>query len=53
MEDWVYRALEKWPNVPHLYGWLRLDRRGRWLIRGETNPPPKTHRTPHPNSPPH
>lgn len=35
MEDWVRRALAKWPNVPALYGWLRLDRRGRWLIRGE------------------
>lgn len=35
MEDWVYRALEKWPNVPAVYGWLGLDRRGRWLIRGE------------------
>lgn len=34
MEEWVYRALAKWPNVPHLYGWLRLDRRGQWLIRG-------------------
>lgn len=35
MEAWVQRALDKWPNVPALYGWLRLDRRGRWLIRGE------------------
>ena len=35
MEDWVYRALAKWPNVPALYGWMGLDRRGRWLIRGE------------------
>lgn len=35
MEDWVYRALEKWPNVPALFGWLGLDRRGRWTIRGE------------------
>ena len=35
MEDWVRRALAKWPNVPALFGWLRLDRRGRWLIRGE------------------
>lgn len=35
MEDWVYRALAKWPNVPALYGWLRLDRRGRWRIKGE------------------
>ncbi|NGY04978.1 DUF2946 family protein [Solimonas terrae] len=35
MEDWVYRALARWPNVPALYDWLSLDRRGRWLIRGE------------------
>lgn len=35
MEDWVQRALARWPNVPALYGWLRLDRRGRWLIRDE------------------
>lgn len=35
MEAWVHRALEKWPNVPALFGWLGLDRRGRWLIRGE------------------
>ncbi|TXI08126.1 MAG: DUF2946 family protein [Rhizobium sp.] len=35
MEDWVYRALAKWPNVPAVFGWLGLDRRGRWLIRGE------------------
>lgn len=36
MEDWVLRSLARWPNVPALYGWLGLDRRGRWLIRGET-----------------
>lgn len=35
MEDWVHRALERWPNVPALYGWLSLDRRGQWRIRGE------------------
>ncbi len=35
MEDWVHRALERWPNVPALYGWLGLDRRGRWTIKGE------------------
>lgn len=35
MEDWVFRALEKWPNVPALFGWLSLDRRGRWYVRGE------------------
>ena len=35
MEDWVHRAQARWPNVPALYGWLGLDRRGRWLIQGE------------------
>ncbi|MDT0496079.1 DUF2946 family protein [Algiphilus sp. W345] len=35
MEEWVARALRRWPNVPALYGWLSLDRRGRWLIKGE------------------
>jgi len=35
MEDWVLRALKRWPNVPALFGWLKLDRRGRWLIQGE------------------
>ena len=27
--------MAKWPNVPAVYGWLTLDRRGQWLIRGE------------------
>jgi hypothetical protein len=35
MEDWVLRSLKRWPNVPALFGWLKLDRRGRWLIQGE------------------
>lgn len=35
MEDWVLRAMKRWPNVPALFGWLGLDRRGRWLIQGE------------------
>lgn len=40
MDDWVKRALAKWPDVPALYGWLRLTRRGHWLIKDEaiTNP---------------
>lgn len=36
MEDWVHRAMARWPDVPALYGWLALDRRGRWRIKGET-----------------
>jgi hypothetical protein len=35
MEEWVRRSLKRWPNVPALFGWLRLDRHGRWLIQGE------------------
>src|SRR5687767_5166619 len=36
MDDWVLKALQRWPNVPALFGWLGLDRRGRWLIQGGT-----------------
>ncbi|MFC4311298.1 DUF2946 family protein [Steroidobacter flavus] len=36
MDEWVLNALKRWPNVPALFGWLRLDRRGRWLVQGET-----------------
>lgn len=25
----------KWPNVPACYGWLSLDRRGCWRLKGE------------------
>ncbi|HXC41046.1 MAG TPA: DUF2946 family protein [Burkholderiales bacterium] len=33
MDDIVRRAMQKWPNVPDVFGWLRLDRRGDWLLR--------------------
>jgi len=35
MDEIVLRALLRWPDVPSVYGWLRLDRRGRWSIKGE------------------
>jgi hypothetical protein len=35
MDELVLRGMAKWPDVPAVYGWLRLDRRGNWLIRGE------------------
>jgi hypothetical protein len=35
MDSVVARAMAKWPNVPAVYGWLSLDRRGNWLIKGE------------------
>ncbi|MFT4565006.1 MAG: hypothetical protein ACI9BW_004776 [Gammaproteobacteria bacterium] len=34
-DDNVLRGLQKWPNVPACYGWLRLDRRGNWLIKDQ------------------
>ncbi|HZE60829.1 MAG TPA: DUF2946 family protein [Burkholderiales bacterium] len=33
MDAVVAQAMAKWPNVPAVYGWLSLDRRGNWLIR--------------------
>jgi len=33
MDEIVIRGMMKWPNVPSVYGWLSLDRRGSWLIK--------------------
>jgi Protein of unknown function (DUF2946) len=33
MDEMVRRAMARWPNVPAVFGWLRLDRRGNWLVR--------------------
>ena len=35
MDDAVIAALARWPNVPAVYGWLSLDRRGQWRLQGE------------------
>ena len=35
MDDIVVRSIAKWPGVPAVYGWLELDRRGNWRIKGE------------------
>jgi len=35
MDALVARAMAKWPNVPAVYGWLELDRRGNWRIKGQ------------------
>jgi hypothetical protein len=35
MDEQVVKALAKWPNVPHCYGWLALDARGDWRMRDE------------------
>jgi hypothetical protein len=33
MDRAVLRSLAKWPDVPAVYDWLALDRRGNWLLR--------------------
>ena len=33
MDALVLAAMEKWPNVPDVYGWLRLDARAGWWLR--------------------
>ena len=35
MDEQVLKSLIKWPNVPHCFGWLALDRRGQWRMRDE------------------
>lgn len=35
MDEIVLKGMAKWPNVPAVYGWLSLDRRGNWLLKGE------------------
>lgn len=33
MDEIVLRSMLKWPDVPAVYGWLKLDRRGNWMIK--------------------
>jgi hypothetical protein len=35
MDEIVKQAMAKWPDVPNVYGWLSLDRRGVWRIKGD------------------
>ena len=32
--DSLSKLLQKWPNVPDVFNWLSLDRRGIWRIKG-------------------
>ena len=34
MAERVVRGMAKWPDVPAVYNWLQLDRRGRWMMKG-------------------
>jgi hypothetical protein len=38
MDDRVKKAMQRWPNVPAAYGWLRLDRRGQWFLIDRNTP---------------
>ncbi len=33
MDESVVRSMARWPDVPDVYGWLALDRRGNWLVK--------------------
>jgi hypothetical protein len=33
MDEIVKRAMQKWPSVPNVIGWLRLDPRGNCLVK--------------------
>ncbi|GAA5233667.1 DUF2946 family protein [Verticiella sediminum] len=35
MDDSVKAAMQRWPNVPAVYGWLSLDARGQWHLHPE------------------
>lgn len=35
MDQQVLAAMAKWPDVPAVYGWLALDGRGQWRLKGE------------------
>ena len=35
MDESTRRALAKWPDVPDVFGWLRLDKRGQWRLKDE------------------
>lgn len=38
MDEQVLQAMARWPNVPAMFGWLRLDRRGQWFLIDRNRP---------------
>ena len=36
MDAAVLAAIARWPNVPAVYGWLAIDHRGNFRLRGES-----------------
>jgi len=39
MDPEVLQAMRRWPDVPHAFGWLGLDPRGRWRLYPEGGGP--------------
>ncbi|MFW8565230.1 DUF2946 family protein [Orrella sp. 11846] len=37
MDDLVRASMERWPNVPAVYGWLSLNPRGQWRLHPDGN----------------
>ncbi|MGO1768083.1 MAG: DUF2946 family protein [Advenella sp.] len=35
MDEQVLGAMQKWPNVPAVYGWLSLSAQGDWLLHSD------------------
>jgi hypothetical protein len=35
VDEIVLKSMAKWPNVPNVFGWLGLDRRGNWVIKDQ------------------
>ena len=35
MDPSVLSAIRKWPDVPDVFGWLSLDLRGNWRLKGD------------------
>jgi hypothetical protein len=38
LDEQVRKAMQKWPQVPAVYGWLRLSRRGQWYLIDRSQP---------------
>jgi hypothetical protein len=38
MDEEVRVAMQRWPDVPAVHGWLRLDRRGGWHLIDRNQP---------------
>ncbi len=39
MDEIVKAAMAKWPNVPNVFGWLKLDARGNWKVKSVRHSP--------------